>query len=102
MVETGGTRKSAQGNLRGDIMGVQDKADQEEHTVGDGRGYIGGRCAGGWRLWDGYGQHPGGQRTTCGCGGGGRCIRIGWREGAETKVRKKNRIREVRGRISFK
>ena len=72
MVASGGTINAAQGNLRGDLTGGQDKSEQEGHAVGDGYGSgdIRGRRAGGWRCWDGDGRRPGGRRTPC---GGWRC-----------------------------
>ena len=63
MVVTGGARKSSQGKLGGDLVGGQDKSEQEGHTVGDGSGDIRGRRAGGWRFWDRDKRCPGGWRT---------------------------------------
>ena len=56
MVATGGTIKSAQGNLGRYRGGVNDKAKREGNAVGDRGGDIGGRRAIGWRCWDGDGR----------------------------------------------
>ena len=42
MAETRGVRKSAQGNLGGYLVGSQDNAEREGHTVEDRSGFIGG------------------------------------------------------------
>ena len=74
-MEKGGARKNAQVNLGGDLTGGQNKADWEEHTVGDGRLDIRIRQKEGCICGDGERRRPGGHRTPC--GGDGRCGSMG-------------------------
>ena len=85
MVASGFTRQDYQGNLGGDLVGGQDKANKEGHLVVGESVVIKGRQVESWRCGDGYGQCLGGRRNLC--GGGGGHDRLGLGAGAEMRAR---------------